>query len=754
MSIRVHLVLVALSILLVYGRSQTEAQETAVMLHVDGINGQDDSAPCVPDQIYRTIQAVADCALAFKKAGTPVDVLIQAGTYRESVNLWLNPAVHGDNQTPIAFMAAAGATHQVIVTGSELFSGWTAQGNGLYTLLIDTYPLSLSPQLPGGQPQMPDIVRYREMVFADGQHLTQVENGTSQSSGDGTFKVDRATGLVTIAPFGGVLNHPFVEVAVRDFAWKQNHVNNVTIEGLVFQHAASEWENGRSALSFAESDSLVFTNNRVQWNNGDGLLIAQFSHDVRIERTQMNHNGKSGIGSFRSYNLLVADSETNWNNWRGALGSYYGWWLGNKFTYSRGVHLLNHVSIGNESRGLWFDLDNEDMVIENATVADNRRDGIFLEVSQGPITIRNSRFEGNGEYGIRGANAEKVTLERVEIINNELEQLVLTADNGDGPRDLTNHETGELMTLWLKEWTIRQSVIGRDDGGDAALVRSSLLDDHVDELDWQIFLADFVAEGNCYFAGGGTAVFDLADPQQVNSPTDFAGWQMETGQEGNSTFQQAAELCAIAHVPQTSTPLTIDGAIEERWQTVPVYPLSKLLLGDALNGPEDVAAQFRLLYDQNYLYLLVQVTDDDLQQDSAEFWQDDNVEIFIDAGGEGDTSYDGNDFQLVFGANGRYSLGPNSAFDPSPVHAVQETAVGYTVEIAIPHTIGIQPQAGYRFGLDVHVTDDDDGGVRENKLSWRAQVDEAWRDPSLFGRAQLGEAEEGQMQAFLPLVIR
>ena len=117
--LRVNLALVALSILLLHGRSQIVAQETAVPLHVDDANGQDDDAPCVPDQTYRTIQAAADCALTFKQAGTPANVFIQAGIYREAVNLWLNPAVHSNSQTPIAFLAAAGATHQVIVTGSR-----------------------------------------------------------------------------------------------------------------------------------------------------------------------------------------------------------------------------------------------------------------------------------------------------------------------------------------------------------------------------------------------------------------------------------------------------------------------------------------------------------------------------------------------------------------------------------------------------------------------------------------------------------
>jgi oligosaccharide reducing-end xylanase len=42
-------------------------------------------------------------------------------------------------------------------------------------------------------------------------------------------------------------------------------------------------------------------------------------------------------------------------------------------------------------------------------------------------------------------------------------------------------------------------------------------------------------------------------------------------------------------------------------------------------------------------------------------------------------------------------------------------------------------------GLDVHVDDDDDGGDRDGKLTWKAKQDDAWQNPSLFGGAILGE---------------
>jgi hypothetical protein len=42
-----------------------------------------------------------------------------------------------------------------------------------------------------------------------------------------------------------------------------------------------------------------------------------------------------------------------------------------------------------------------------------------------------------------------------------------------------------------------------------------------------------------------------------------------------------------------------------------------------------------------------------------------------------------------------------------------------------------------KIGLDVHVNDDDDGGDRDTKLTWRGKEDNAWQNPRAFGTAEL-----------------
>ena len=63
---------------------------------------------------------------------------------------------------------------------------------------------------------------------------------------------------------------------------------------------------------------------------------------------------------------------------------------------------------------------------------------------------------------------------------------------------------------------------------------------------------------------------------------------------------------------------------------------------------------------------------------------------------------------------------------------------GYRMEIKIPLAyMGYDRSNGGRFGIDIHINDDDDGGGRDGKLAWFATEDVSWERPSAFGEAWL-----------------
>lgn len=197
-------------------------------------------------------------------------------------------------------------------------------------------------------------------------------------------------------------------------------------------------------------------------------------------------------------------------------------------------------------------------------------------------------------------------------------------------------------------------------------------------------------------------------------------------------------------IDYTSSAPAIDGTPDAVWADVPAQAITHALDG---NPPvaADLAGDFRSLYDGANLYVFVEVTDDIRRTDSGDqWWEDDAVELYLDGDKSRGTTYDGdNDFQLIFRPSaGAVIQGPNSAVPPPGIqwHSV-DTATGYRVEMAIPlAAVGITPQEGHEFGLDVQVMDDDDGDARDHKLAWHTTVDETWRNPSFFGAAQLAGA--------------
>ncbi|MDD5393027.1 MAG: sugar-binding protein [Thiothrix sp.] len=179
------------------------------------------------------------------------------------------------------------------------------------------------------------------------------------------------------------------------------------------------------------------------------------------------------------------------------------------------------------------------------------------------------------------------------------------------------------------------------------------------------------------------------------------------------------------------------------WQGASTYQLRTVVNGQ-VNGPKDLAAHWQASWDQRNLYLRVGVEDDSSNTDSNVPWEDDAIEIYLDADGSHNSQYDGrNDFHFIFdGGSNKVAMGKNSPQTNSiPMnHNITRANGGYILEITLPwDALRIQPRPGMRMGLDVHVDDDDNGGARDGKLTWRARADESWRDPSLFGQVVLGE---------------
>jgi regulation of enolase protein 1 (concanavalin A-like superfamily) len=186
--------------------------------------------------------------------------------------------------------------------------------------------------------------------------------------------------------------------------------------------------------------------------------------------------------------------------------------------------------------------------------------------------------------------------------------------------------------------------------------------------------------------------------------------------------------------------------MDATWAGANAYSIANVTIGSAVPA-SDLSGSFRVLYDATNLYLLVEVTDQTLLNDSGTGWYfDDTVEVFIDGDySRSATGYDGvNDFQLAVRYNDGNVIirGSNSAPVPAGAQARLATATGgYVLEMTLPLAqIGVSPVDGYLLGLDVQVNDDDDGGDRDTKMAWWSTTDNTWQYPSLFGTGVLNQA--------------
>lgn len=170
---------------------------------------------------------------------------------------------------------------------------------------------------------------------------------------------------------------------------------------------------------------------------------------------------------------------------------------------------------------------------------------------------------------------------------------------------------------------------------------------------------------------------------------------------------------------------TIDGQLNETgWNLA--NSVSKATIGTPNN-----TVTFGAMWDNTNLYVGVKVLDGNLYNDSANVWDDDSVEVYIDANNNKGTTYDSFDRQFVKGYNDTTLGGIGS--QTGVTHAWAAVNGGYSVEMAIPWSnLGVTPASGLTIGFDVGNNDDDNAGARDAQAVWWGNIND-YNNTSAFG---------------------
>lgn len=195
------------------------------------------------------------------------------------------------------------------------------------------------------------------------------------------------------------------------------------------------------------------------------------------------------------------------------------------------------------------------------------------------------------------------------------------------------------------------------------------------------------------------------------------------------------------NVRKTINAPVIDGKLDES-----LWSINQSLTKQTGNGTfKD--SKFGMLWDNKYLYIGVTTDDDNLTATGSGNWFDqDNINFFLDPTMHQSTPYGADDMQLgfVYQADatspefhfGAATNGQSSKDANKILRAIQKTATGWSLETAIPWDIlKMDPNLTKKLGLEVGVTDRYGADATQQRNSyWSAyQSSSFWNDTSGFG---------------------
>jgi len=491
-----------------------ESAEVDRTIYVNnGDPNSSDKNPGTADLPLNTISAAANLAVLNRSVGFSSKIVISPGVYREQIHL--RPSAHKRDALIIFEAKEIGKT---VISGSDLWTGWEPKGEHNYVLPW-TFAWGLAPYPRGweGHVKMEPIVRRREMVFINGTPLDQALSLSNLRAN--SFYVSEPTGELYVHPPRGINpNDARVEVAIRSGLFFANTINNVVLRGLVFQHDTSPVQD--SAVLFSNSQGILLEQCEFLWNSWTGLGLNNV-RNVTVRSNVANRNGGSGWTAWRVHNMLSDGNETSFNNWRGERGGFLGWAVaGLKHLQIHEAVYTNHIAQGNRTRGVWFDFDNTDISLEGLRICGNLGDGIDIEASQGPITIKHSRIDNNNGNGIFSTNSHGVKIEDSFIQGNKISPIKLS---GEAWREVQDWQTKRAMTLRTDQWALKKIVIKGSSNG--------LL---LDIVGWPHFLNSLVSDENTWISQSSLGSFKVG-----SSFLSFPEWQELTKQETHSTFRKS-----------------------------------------------------------------------------------------------------------------------------------------------------------------------------------------------------------------------
>lgn len=176
----------------------------------------------------------------------------------------------------------------------------------------------------------------------------------------------------------------------------------------------------------------------------------------------------------------------------------------------------------------------------------------------------------------------------------------------------------------------------------------------------------------------------------------------------------------------------IDGEIDEIWSNTVSYTLNR-----QLTAWEGADGTVKLMWDETYLYVLIQVNDSELNADSDTAEYQDSIEIYLDQMNDKTSFYGTDDGQYRVNYLNETTFGSVPDNYEQFVSAVQQTSSGYIVEAAVPLTIS--PYDGRELGFDCQINDANASGIRQGIVKFCDTTDQSYTSTENWGTVILSK---------------
>lgn len=169
----------------------------------------------------------------------------------------------------------------------------------------------------------------------------------------------------------------------------------------------------------------------------------------------------------------------------------------------------------------------------------------------------------------------------------------------------------------------------------------------------------------------------------------------------------------------------VDGTMESAWNKATEYTL-------AVNNKSNATAKARVLWDNEYLYVFVNVTDAELNKDNANEYEQDSIEVFIDENNHKTEEYEADDKQYRINFDNFQSFNGQKCVAENVKSATKITENGYCVEAAFKWT-DITPKKNAKIGFDLQINDAGPSGSRRGTLNLYDSTGNGWQWTSIYG---------------------